>query len=286
MQKKFILFISGFLLILNVFCWAKIFDLASNQNLKVVYFDVGQGDSVFIETPELHQILIDGGPGSTVLGKLAEQMPFWDRSLDLIILSHPESDHMQGLLSVLERYKADYILWTGVKKSSAEYDKWINVLARQQEAGAKIIIAEAGQEITAGNLEIDTLYPFLNIEGEEAKSTSNDTCVVSRLIYGKNFFLFTGDISSELEKELVDSGENITSDILKVAHHGSKYSTSLDFLAAASPSIAIIEVGKNSYGHPTSEVLGRLSGFAIQTLRTDQKGDITILSNGNKIYIK
>ena len=285
--KKIILFIAGILFFLNIACWQEVFVLASSNNLKVDFLDVGQGDSAFIETPEMHQILIDGGPGSSVLGKLSENMPFWDRSIDLIILTHPESDHMQGLLNVLQRYKADYILWSGVKKSAPEYDEWIKVLAKQKNMGAKIIVAQAGQEIKAGNVFIDTLYPLENIEGKDLKNTSNDTCVVSRLIFGKNSFLFTGDISSVTEKNIVNSKENILSDVLKVAHHGSKYSTSDLFLQNVKPKIAVISVGaKNTYGHPTPETLQRLENSGIKIFRTDKDGDIKIESDGENIIIK
>jgi len=286
MKKIYYLFFAGFLLVLNIVCWHEIFNLANNNYLTVEFLDVGQGDSAFVKTPEMHQILIDGGPGSTVLSKLAKNMPFWDKSLDLVILTHPDLDHMQGLLYVLERYKVDFILWTGVKKIAPEYDEWIRVLKKQQKMGAKIVIAESGQEIKAGDLFIDTLYPFFSLEGQEMKSSANNTCVVNKLIYGNNSFLFTGDISTGAEKELVASGESIASDVLKVAHHGSKYSTSNLFLESVRPEIAIISVGKNTYGHPTPEVLERLDDFDIETLRTDQKGDITILSNGVSLIIK
>jgi len=285
MKRKYFLLIAGFLLTLNVFCWKEIFALTNNNYLSVNFLNVGQGDSAFIETPEMHQILIDGGPGSVVLSKIAKEMPFWDRSLDLVILTHPEADHMQGLLDVLQRYKANYILWTGVIKSAPEYDQWIKVLEKQEKEGAKILIAEQGQEIKAGDLKIDTLFPFKSLEGQRLTASANDTCVVNKLIYGKDSFLFTGDITSDTEKKLVDSGEDIASDVLKVAHHGSKYSSSDLFLQAVSPKIAVIEVGKNSYGHPTPETLQRLENFGIKMFRTDKDGDVEFVSDGNSIKI-
>jgi len=286
MSKKIIIFAAILLACLNFFCWKEVFDLACKQYLKVDFLDVGQGDSAFIQTPDNHDILIDGGPDSSVLGKLSSLLPFWQKSIDLVILTHPESDHMQGLLDVLQRYKADYILWSGVKKSAPEYDAWLNVLAKQKKAGAKIITAVAGQEIKAGNVSIDTIYPLKSLAGEDMKNTSNDTCVVSRLIFGKKSFLFTGDISSVAEKEIVDSGENVLSDILKVAHHGSKYSTSDIFLAAVEPKVAVISVGaKNTYGHPTIEVLQRLAKFGIKIFRTDKNGDVDFISDGNSIKL-
>ncbi|PJE69270.1 hypothetical protein COU96_00635 [Candidatus Shapirobacteria bacterium CG10_big_fil_rev_8_21_14_0_10_38_14] len=290
MQRKYILFFVGFLFLLDVFVWQEVFTLAGPQNLKVDFLDVGQGDSVFIETPQKHQILIDGGPSSAVLQKLSERMPFWDKEIDLVILTHPESDHMQGLFGVLQRYKVDYVLWTGIARSTPEFQKWVSVLSQNR---AKIITATAGTKIKAGNTEIDILFPFENLAGKELKDTSNDTCVVSKLIYGKDSFLFTGDISSVAEKKLVEiassqapRNDDLNSDVLKVAHHGSKYSTSDIFLENVRPKIAVISVGaKNTYGHPTPEVLQRLQKFGIQTLRTDTNGDINMVSDGNNIKL-
>ncbi|MFA6190232.1 MAG: MBL fold metallo-hydrolase [Candidatus Staskawiczbacteria bacterium] len=286
MDKKIILFIAGILLILNFVCWREIFVLARDANLKISFLDVGQGDSAFIETPQNHQILIDGGPGQAVLEKLANNMPVWDKTIDLVILSHPESDHMRGLLSVLKIYKIDYILWTGVVRQNAEYNIWLNELEKQKEMGAKIIIAQSGQEIRAGNVLIKTLYPFNSIEGQEPKKTSNDAGVVSKVIFGANAFLFTGDISSKGEYALVKSKEDILSDVLKVAHHGSKYSTSNIFLENVNPKIAVIEVGKNSYGHPTPETLQRLENFGIKIFTTYKDGDIKFVSNGKNITLE
>lgn len=281
---------AGFLLALNIFAWQEVFALAEKRDLKVEFLDVGQGDSVFIETPEGHQILIDGGPGSAVLEKLAKNMPFWDRSLDLIILTHPESDHMQGLMDVLQRYNADYFLWTGVVRYTPEYKKLVEILDKKKNSKIKIVTAESGQRIKAGEAtaswRIDILYPFENLGGKAIEKTSNDACVISRLVFGSNSFLFTGDMSSGLEKDLASSKTGLVSDVLKVAHHGSKYSTSDLFLKSVSPKIAVISVGAdNSFGHPTPETLQKLKNYDIKTLRTDQSGDIEILSDGKNIKI-
>jgi len=287
MKPKYLLIFAGFLFLLDIFLWAEVFNLNKSQNLRVNFLDVGQGDSIFIETPQHHQILIDGGANLSALQKMSSFMPFFDRTIDLVILSHPEKDHMQGLIDILQRYKADYILWTGVKKQDPEYYAWLDVLTKQKNKGAKIIIAEYGQRITAGNVFIDTLYPFENIEGNELKSSANDAGIVSRLIFGKNSFLFTGDMSGNLEKKFVVEDINVDSDVLKVAHHGSKYSTFEEFLQNVSPEIAIISVGaENSYGHPTPETLQRLEKFGIKIFRTDKDGTIEIYSDGENIYTR
>lgn len=285
MKKKYLLLITGFLFLLNILAWQEVFDLNVQKKLKVDFFDVGQGDSAFVELPEGHQILIDGGPDSSLLNKIAQVMPFWDKTIDVVILSHPESDHMQGLLNLLKVYKADYILWTGVVKNTPDFNIWIKLLDEQKNKGAKILIANSDQKIKVGNLIINTLYPFDSLDGQKIKNTSNDTCIVVKLIYGKNSFLFTGDIaSSNAEKGLVFYSVDLESDVLKVAHHGSKYSTSDQFLSAVTPQFAVISVGsKNTYGHPTPEVLQRLVKSDIKVLRTDVDGDIHFMSDGNNI---
>jgi len=285
MSKKIFLYFIAILLLLNFFCWQEVFNLVKNGYILKVYFlDVGQGDSIFIETPQKHQILIDGGPDSIVLEKLQKIMPATDRTIDLVILTHPEKDHMQGLIEVLQRYSVDYILWTGIIRDSPEYQKWISVLAEEQNQGAKIITAEFGQAITAGGVKIDILHPFEKLVGQEMED-SNDSSVVSRLFFGENVFLFTGDITTKTEQELMEEKMELRADILKVGHHGSKYSTAIEFLENISPEFAIISSGKNSYGHPTSEVLQRLKNFGIKVLRTDLDGDIKIISDGKNIII-
>ncbi|OGZ63549.1 MAG: hypothetical protein A2998_02935 [Candidatus Staskawiczbacteria bacterium RIFCSPLOWO2_01_FULL_37_25b] len=286
-KNKYFVIFAGILFLLNIYAWKEVFVLAQTDILKVYFLNVGQGDSAFIETPQMHQILIDGGPDPSALREMSLLMPFFDRTIDLVILSHPERDHMQGLIGILQRYKADYILWTGIKKDTSEYLAWLDVLQKQKNMGAKIIIAEPGQRIIAGNVLIDTLYPLTNLENENPKY-ANDTSVVSRLIFVNNSFLFTGDISSAVENRLANSRELavIKSDVLKTAHHGSKYSTSEEFLQSVNPKIAVISSGaKNSYGHPTPEVLQKLEKFGIKILRTDKDGTIKIESDGNIIKI-
>jgi competence protein ComEC len=285
MPKKIIIFIALFLFFLNFFCWKEVFALSGSQNLKVDFLNVGQGDSFLIETPDMQYILIDGGPDSTVLQKLADYMPFWDKEIDLVILTHPDSDHVTGLIDVLQKYKVDDILWTGIKINTATYQKWLTVLAEQQKMGAKIIIAQSNEEIKAGNVLINILNPINSLAGKYFKD-DNDTGVVSRLLYGKISFLFSADITSKEEQQLVDSKSDLQSNVLKVAHHGSKYSTSDIFLAAVEPQIAVISDGKNnSYGFPTADVLQRLQEFGIKIFRTDQDGDVEFVSDGNNIKL-
>lgn len=281
MSKKVLLFFVVVLLFFNFLAWQEVFAFYLPKNLVVSFLNVGQGDSAFIQTPQGHQILIDGGPNSLALESLAKLIPVWDKTIDMVVLTHPESDHMRGLFSILQRYKADYILWTGVKRNSPDYEEWIKVLENQKNMGASVVIAEVGQKIKLGNVFINVLHPEDNLEGQELKNTSNDAGVVLKLVFGESSFLFTGDISSVAENKI----SNLKANVLKVAHHGSKYSTSELFLASVMPIAAVIEVGKNSYGHPTQEVLQRLEKFGIKVFRTDRDGNINFTSDGNKIYI-
>jgi competence protein ComEC len=279
-NEKFVLFILGFLFLANFFAWIIVFDLKRYKFLEVNFFDVGQGDAIFIETPTRHQILIDGGPSSKIIEKLTREIPFWDRSIDLIILTHPEKDHITGLLEVLKRYKVDNILWTGIVRDIPEYKEWLNLIEKEK---ANVKIAKAGQKISCENCqwEIEIFYPFENLEGKEFED-SNNTSIVSKLIFGKNSFLFTGDIYKEVEESLTLTPFDLNSKVLKVAHHGSKTSNSEKFLEKVSPEIAIISVGENKYGHPNKEVLEILEKYGIKTLRTDLNGDIKIVSDGKE----
>ncbi|PIU15890.1 MBL fold metallo-hydrolase [bacterium (Candidatus Gribaldobacteria) CG08_land_8_20_14_0_20_39_15] len=281
--KADIIFAFLFLLILaNVFVWQFIFFL--NNDFSITFFDVGQGDSFFIETPQGHQILIDGGPGNRVLTKLGKAMPFWDRTLDLVILTHPESDHLSGLLEVLKRYQIKNILWSGVERSAGIFEQWQEVL---KEEKAKVVFAQAGQKIRAGKVSGDVLFPLKNLSGQFFDRGVNETSVVVLFNFQNNRFLFTGDIGKKEEKALLDIGCNLKADVLKVAHHGSKYSSSLEFLRAVLPQMAVISCGaNNTYGHPSKEVLNSLQEFAINVLRTDQKGDIIITSDGSNFKYK
>lgn len=274
---------------MNIIAWSVVWDLNKPGFLEVVFFDIGEGDSIFIETPQRHQILIDGGPTSAILEKLVDEMPFFDRTIDLIILTHPEKDHLFGLLEVLKRYKVKNILWTGIIRETAEWQEWKRLIEKE---GAEIKITQSGQKIifpvvqnsydrgNFGQLVLNILFPSENLEGHVLKD-SNDTSIVAKLVFREISFLFTGDITKRAEKDL-----RVDSDVLKVAHHGSKSSSGSDFLEAVSPEIAVISAGKdNRYGHPHQEVLETLERYGITVLRTDRNGDIKIISDGSNLKI-
>ena len=275
--KKLIPFFFGILFLANLLAWITVYELNQPQLLEVSFFDVGQGDSIFIETPSGCQVLIDGGPGSAVLEKLGAEMPFWDRTIDLIILTHPEHDHISGLIEVLKGYKVKNVLWTGIIRETAEYREWKECL---EDERAQIIIAEAGQEVKDGEVYLYILHPFESLEGQATKSVNN-TSIIIRLVFGQNSFLFTGDAFKSVERKIVERGLAINSNVLKVGHHGSKTSSAKEFIESVFPEVAVIQAGKNNpYGHPHQETLEVLEEYDITVLRTDIDGDIKIMSNG------
>ncbi|KKP93117.1 MAG: internalization competence protein, competence protein ComEC protein [Parcubacteria group bacterium GW2011_GWC1_38_6] len=277
----------GFLIIINIVSYGVAFNLNQQPLLEVDFFDVGQGDATLLKTPAGHKILIDGGPDSTVSSGIAKQLPFWDRNIDLIILTHPDRDHMAGLIDVLKRYDAKNILWNGVVRDTPEYRAWMSVLEKE---GAHIFIAQAGQVINSAKknnlnyVRIDILYPSEELEGLELED-SNETSVVAKLNFKDHTFLFAGDIGNTTEQKLISSKIDLDSDILKVAHHGSRFSTSESFVESVTPEIAIIQVGKNSYGHPSNDALERLKRFGIDIVRTDESGSVKIISDGKQYAV-
>lgn len=282
-QRGFVSAVLIFLAGANILAWVVVLDLNNPRLLEVSFFDVGQGDAVLIETPQGYQILIDGGPSSVILEKLEEEMPFWDRTIDLIVLTHPEYDHMAGLIEVLKSYKVDAVLWTGVKRETAEYNQWLALLEKER---AIITIARAGQRIIGPEIIVEILHPFENLEGEQIKD-SNNTSIIARLIWGETSFLFTGDAYKSVENKLAEREVYLDSDVLKIGHHGSKTSTSEEFIKKVSPELAVIQCGRdNSYGHPHQETLAVLEEFDIKILRTDQDGNVKIISDGVDYKIK
>ena len=271
-----------FLIVLAVSCviiWYAVFYFALHRDFAITFFDVGQGDSIWIETAEGHQILVDGGPGDRVLAKLGREMPFWDRSIDGIISTHPDQDHIAGLLPVLEKYDVGFVLWTGVKGTNAEYREWMRLI---EDGRVRNLPARRGARLGLGRaVTLEILAPFADLRGASVSKTNN-TSVVAMLRHGRTSALLTGDIERAMEYRLVfEDGAGLDADILKVGHHGSKTSSSAEFLAAVSPEVAVIQVGRrNRYGHPTAEVLDRLSSIGAATLRTDTDSDVRFVSDG------
>lgn len=251
--------------------------------LHVWFLDIGQGDAIFVQAPDGRQVLIDGGPDGTILRRLGEVMPFYDKTIDMVVLTHPDTDHLAGLVNVLERYKVPLIFETGMACPTSLCARWEE--AKEQER-SEAINAYLGQEAVLGDdLKLLVLHPFENLESN-ILSKRNNGGIVLKLIYGSQSVLLTADIEKQVENKLVVSGADLNSDFLKVAHHGSKTSTSENFLKAVSPLAAFIGVGaENRYGHPTAEVLSRLENSGVKYYRTDTDGTVELVLDGKNYKI-
>ena len=276
--------IAGVTVVLLVMAFAFWHGLPDGR-LHVVFLDVGQGDAIFIETPSGKQVLIDGGPSETqVLAQLGNQMGFWDRTLDLVVLTHPDADHVNGLVPVLERYQVAAVLHRRIELDSETYAYW---LALVEAEGAAVYDGQAGLSLTLDpadarrpGLEMTVLHP-----GAEEWEGANDNSVVTRLTYGSVSLLLTGDIEAEVEEELVGAGSIRESTLLKLAHHGSCGSSTPEFLDAVDPEVVVVSVGAdNHFGHPCAEVLERLDGLPV--FRTDEHGAVEIISDGTRVWVE
>jgi competence protein ComEC len=239
-------------------------------SLQIIFLDVGQGDSILIQKGT-RQILIDGGPsGKTELAKLGKYLPYFDDEIEIVIATHPDKDHIAGLVEVARNYTIGKALITAAEKDTQVYKEWKDVLAYNK---IETLEVWRGTEVKFDEIEMKIIAPAGKVD--PAVGDANDKSIVARLDYGENSFLFTGDIESKAEREILENGENLDVDVLKIAHHGSKYSSSEAFLDAASPEAAVISVGaNNSYGHPTEAVLSALNTRNVNIFRTDESGDI------------
>jgi len=246
--------------------------------LEFSLLDVGQGDAILIQTPNGKNILIDGGPDNKIIRRLSEELPFWQRRLDLVILTHPHDDHFRGLIEVFKRYQVDNLLMTGVDYSSLAYQKFI---ATVKAENSQVIIHDKQDLFSLDGLAIKVVYPSGNIAHKKYKNYNNASLVL-KLSYHEIDWLLMGDAETEVEKDLLAKNKSeLKSEILKLGHHGSDTSSSEDFLQAVDPELAIISVAKeNDYGHPSLMILKRLARLGIKNYLTKDSGTIHLLTNG------
>lgn len=263
------------LLVVTAVVWHAVIS-ASSKELRVSFLDVGQGDSIFIQAPSGRQVLIDGGPDRSVLRELGKIMPWWDRTIDVVIATHPDSDHVVGLVDVLQRYSVDFIFDPGVKGDTPQAE---SMLASVANEGAEHILARRGQIIDlGGGVSLGILFPDRDVSGLETNTAS----IVARLVYGETSFILTGDSPESIEKYLVQlDGAALASDVLKAGHHGSRTSSSITFVGFVSPEYGIFSRGcDNSYGHPHQEVREVFARLGVTILDTCEEGTITLVSDG------
>lgn len=254
-----------------------------DDRLHVSFLDVGQGDAILMQQGT-QEILIDGGPsGQAIAVELGKRLPFWDRTIELVVLTHPHADHLIGLLEVLKRYRVKQVLYAESSSTSALWDEWQDLLKKEN---AGIIIGQVGQIIDLGNGN-PTIEVLSSPTGGE--TTMDNDGIVLRVSDGKISFLLTADITDEKELELIMDRAHLYSTVLKVAHHGSYTASSTAFLNAVSPELAVISVGANNdYGHPNNETLERLIAEVGENniYRTDLNGTIEFITDGEKLLMR
>jgi competence protein ComEC len=288
MRKYFLLTFTSLFLLVGIFFYqnAKFND----GKLRVIVCDVGEGDGILIRTPNGSDILVDGGPDDSILNCLSNHLPFWDRTIELMVLTHPHVDHAAGLVDVLKRYTVLHFVTEKVLGSTATYKRLEDSLVAQKLTTKYLF---AGDRIDfADKTSLLTLWPSLELFKNAQLQDKNDNqsldvngfSLIQLLSYGNFKVLLTGDAGSMVEDKIAAEAEKV--DVLKVPHHGSKTGMSDYFLAQISPSLAIISVGaKNKYGHPVAEALNLLKSHNVKTFRTDQNGTVEVISDGKNFSI-
>lgn len=248
------------------------------QPLRVWMLDVGQGDAFLIEFPTGEQWLIDGGPDDAVLAKLGSVLPPWDRSIDALVLTHADADHVTGLVSVLDRYDIGTVYESGVRARTPPDDAFVSQLKTEEGLFYKKL--QAGETLFVGDVRLSVLWPD-EVSVQKASTSRNNLSLVIRLDYGQTSMLFTGD--AEQDPESIFGPRSGDVDVLKAGHHGSLTSTSWFFLNQIHPEIALLSLGAdNDYGHPHPSVLQRLQEQRVQIFRTDQDSDVLLTSYGGE----
>jgi len=276
------------LILVNLVLWWAVFTFPKREELKLVFCDVGQGDAILLSRGNL-QVLIDGGPDKRVLECLGRNLPFWDKTIEMVVVTHGEKDHLGGLIDVLESYRVLYFVTDNLAVDSNYFREFRRLIFESQ---AEVIEPKVGQKLEIGDLSFEVLWPRL-WRGEPNEESSiwqsdrvlgasdyteepNERSLVLKFKFKQVQATLTGDISSKTEEKIDFS----PAEILKVPHHGSKYSTSDFLLGEVNPKLAVICVGKNHFGHPTEEVLNKLKSRGIKIWRTDTQGELVLRTLG------
>lgn len=270
-----------FLVLVTATVWLAVFSYPE-KDLKIIACDVGQGDAILTIYGNL-QILTDGGGNNKVLDCLARYSPFWDREIELVVLTHPEEDHFSGLVEVFRRYKVDNFLVNKVESSTSSYGVLKKAVGSSR---SRVINPHEGMVIRFGLIQMDILHPS-GIFSPGKSASPNVYSIVYELKFKDFEALFSGDIAPKNIEELLGKGLISRVDYIKIPHHGSRNGITPELLEATNPSLAVISVGKNNlYGHPHEEVLEMLMEKGIKILRTDEMGDVRIETDGKNIGIE
>lgn len=272
----------GILIFANVFIWLAVKQEKPRSYVSVSFLDVGQGDAILIEGKTGNQILIDGGPNKTVLRRISQELSYFDRSIDVVMETHPDKDHIGGFPYILERYTVKQFIEPGVESENGIDDEIRRIRLKKHIDST---LARSGTIIDFHDGSyLRILFPDTDVSQWE----TNNASIVAQYVYGDTCFLLTGDSPISVEEYLVSQYEKaLRCQVLKLGHHGSRTSTSQQYLDAVQPEIAIVSAGKgNSYGHPHPEVIDMLAKQRVSIQSTGEKGTITFYSDGNRIWNK
>ena len=260
-----------FLVVFDVFVWGKIAFGGISKDAQIYFLDIGQGDSELVILPGGAKVLIDGGPDAKVITELGNILGVTDRYIDLVVMTHPQADHFNGLIDVVKRYQVGAFITNGRNGTAKSFASLQEAL---QEKNIPALTLQEGDAIAYGESRFDIISP--NNAFLKSKEL-NDTCIVMKLTSASWTALFTGDIGKNIEEYLMRK-YNMDIDILKVGHHGSRFSSSPEFMRATTPRLAAIEVGaRNTYGHPTAYALENLAAVGAKIVRTDKDGTIKVV---------
>lgn len=261
----------GFLFLIVILVWAGVFQAPEDQ-LHIWVFDVGQGDSILIRTPGNHKILIDGGPDDRVLSRLGEHLPFWEKTIDLVVISHPDADHITGLTGVLKNYRVRKILASECSCGSRICGELEDLIL---EKNISRWAARSGGKVSFGNSTMAIFWP-----PENCHLGTNDCSAILLFDFTDFEALFPGDVEESGQRGVISQSVVPSAEVLKVPHHGAD-SLWEPFLKSVGPKLSVISVGKNnSYGHPAEATLEKLKNIGSEILRTDRDGTVEIISDG------
>lgn len=252
-------------------------------SLHVHVLDIGQGDAILITLPTRERILVDGGPDDKVIKEISSVMPFYEKTIDMVILTHPHADHVNGLVEVLQRYQVKQVLMTGIAYNTPGYTAFLEEINRQK---IPLLFIDNSNDFQMGMVIFDLLFPFTHLEGQSFVNVNNSS-IVFRLLYGKNIFYFSGDLEEEKELELAQNGVDLKSDFFKAGHHGSRTSSTEPLLDRIKPKYAAVSCGiDNKFHHPHPITIRHFQERKISLLRTDLDGTIEVVSDGQNIKMK
>ncbi|MCC7197116.1 MBL fold metallo-hydrolase [Candidatus Peregrinibacteria bacterium] len=261
----------------------KILGGITDHALHVYVLNIGQGDSILVRLDTGENILIDGGPDGTVLRELAKVLPLYERKIDVMILTHPHADHMNGLLEVFQHYQVSNVIITGVFYKSSAYEEFMDQIARKK---ISIFFAHSDTDYRLGTVALDMVYPLKLAQGDRYENLNNSS-ISFRLLSRDGTIYFSGDLEKEGEEELLRSGQNLHAGVLKAGHHGSRTSSSEALLEAIRPQIAVISCGiNNTFKHPHPETLQHFAERGIEFFRTDMDGRVDITAEAGQFFIE